>query len=290
MKQRREPRGIPRNDYDDMLVEGALDVLPKAPINEKSPAIRLAAILDAMKDIPGEARDDILPRGLFQTWAIFSRYCLRNDVELAERSLSKKSPREVLRLFLQSQINMIRPPLKNKGPIAIILPYHLAAELLVSLTALDSGEARDLVTPAKAAPKAGGKRGKKGHGAAWSIKQLQHAAASWVFYLKGRGLTMDEARIEVGKHTGISPATLSRHYEKECPAAMRVSAKRAGELSLVIDRNPDYGLALDEPIDGDEYAEWEHKQDFPLDRFGIAYREKNNRHYGVNSSTRLNKG
>jgi hypothetical protein len=161
-------------------------------------------------------------------------------------------------------------PLHRSGldPAVAILPRKLLKALVDALGALDVGEVLPLLA---AAPAGKAKR-------AWSRSQMRLRALEHVAFLDGQGTKKLSARFAAAQALGdVSESTLRgwraglRDLVPDLHTRL-VRAKQAGELALVLQRDPTFGSRPGETIDANVYWLLIELRDIePLAVFGKRY-------------------
>lgn len=151
-------------------------------------------------------------------------------------------------------------------PVAVMLPRWLAKSISDGLEALHRGEVQPIFQPTT-----GGQ-----HGQAFTWEKMRLRAVQHVAFFSGTGSTKKSARQRVELATKIKSDTL-RDWEidlkkKPLERFMIEWARRAGELSLVLEHTPDYAKSDGNSMDGDAYAVLLELKREPLGAFGLRYR------------------
>lgn len=155
---------------------------------------------------------------------------------------------------------------KGIDPVAVILPRWVAQGIADGLDALAHGETQPIF---QAAPST-----KKGDAYTWDKMRLR--AVQHVAFLAGSGSTKKSARARVELATKIKVDTLrdlETNLKKYPFEKLQIDwAKRAGELSVVLEYNPDFGVDDGNTLNANVYAILLELEREPLRAFGMRYR------------------
>jgi hypothetical protein len=157
---------------------------------------------------------------------------------------------------------------KGIDPVPVLLPRWVAQAVADGFEGLAQGETQPIFQAAAS--------NKKGDAYTWDKMRLR--AVQHVAFLVGSGSTKKSARDRVELATRIKFDTL-RDLETDLrknpwPKLQIEWAKKAGELSVVLEHNPSYANSDGNTVDGFVYALLLDLQREPLSEFGRKYRDR----------------
>lgn len=157
---------------------------------------------------------------------------------------------------------------KGIDPVPVLLPRWVAQAVLDGFCGLAHGETQPIF---QAAPST-----KKGDAYTWDKMRLR--AVQHVAFLSGTGSTKKSARERVELATRIKSGTLrdlETDLKKDPWCKLQLDwAKKAGELSRLLERNPSYANSDGNTVDGHVYALLLDLQHEPIGEFGQKYRDR----------------
>lgn len=157
---------------------------------------------------------------------------------------------------------------KAIDPVPILLPRWVAQAVMDGLDGLAHGETQPIFQAAAS--------NKKGDAYTWDKMRLR--AVQHVAFLVGTGSTKKSARDRVELATRIKSDTLrdlETDFKKNPWSKIQIDwAKKAGQLSDLLERNPSYANSDGNTVDGYVYALLLDLQREPLGEFGRKYRDR----------------
>jgi hypothetical protein len=273
---------------DELWNDVVLEAARKAGIAADAPRLEVAAkVLELQRaeyDLALKSVDPEVPGGDFEaeTALLKARLTWQLMTLEAHSWLSESSPGDTLypQNLLQDDVQGVAREclgahlitggaLHQKGidPVPVLLPRWVAQAVLDGFDGLAHGETQPIF---QAAPST-----RKGDAYTWNKMRLR--AVQHVAFLVGYGSTKKSAQQRVSLATNIKVGTLrdwETDFKKGPVEKFQIQwAKGAGELSAVLEHNPNYASSDGNSLDGSAYALLLDMQREPLGEFGRKYRE-----------------
>ncbi|MCJ2043063.1 hypothetical protein MKK58_00640 [Methylobacterium sp. J-078] len=272
--------------WNDVVLQAAREAgiatdAPRLEIAAKLLEIQRAEYEDALKRI-----DHDVPGDEFKVQLVLGKSRLTWQVMMLEAYgwFAESSPGESLypQELLQNDVQGVAREcfgyqlaasgiLHHKGidPVALMLPRWVAQAIADGFDGLAQGQTLPIF---QAAPST-----KKGDAYTWDKMRLR--AVQHVAFLVGSGSTKKSAQNRVELATKIKAGTL-RDWETDLKKGYLEKfqiewARKAGELSVILEYNPKYAEADGNTIDVNVHAILLETQREPLSTFGLRYRSHN---------------